>query len=474
MEHEHEDAQDLDVTRAAPSVAMTVAAPAAGSALTISTGGNAALATMSDAEFAIRIASMKTVRERMRQVKAAVLTPGVHYGFPGAKSAEEIAKAEKNGQTGLYKAGAEVILDFFGLVAGEPTVEITNGDPLNTTSPTFVMHARVPIHRGDASGPVVAVGIGAWSTWETKNRYRYAKRKCPACGLETLVMMKEAKRGEFMGQATAWCGPRDGGCGAEFLQSDEKIAGQKPGRVPNVDAADLLNTGVKMSKKRALVDGTISATSLSEIFTQDVEDMTPEQRAEMQRRVDAGADAAVNDMYGPPPQGDDWRDNPEGEPKPNGKASPATDSANLASDKQKGMIESLAQKKLPGGKAKLDAWLADNRKPSLAALSKTAASAVIGALQKMEDVPATTDHDKAAQTNYSKTVQRVKDLLFEVEGREKRKVWDKREDGEWCVVGQDELEHIGYVGPVTIAALSIEELIKLGQHLKARVEGAAA
>lgn len=47
-------------------------------------------------------------------------------------------------------------------------------------------------------------------------------------------------------------------------------------RMDNDDIYSQVNTILKMSKKRALVDAALSAGRLSEVFTQDVEDLTPE------------------------------------------------------------------------------------------------------------------------------------------------------------------------------------------------------
>jgi hypothetical protein len=44
-------------------------------------------------------------------------------------------------------------------------------------------------------------------------------------------------------------------------------------QVPNPDIFDQVNTLVKMAKKRALVDAALSAGRLSDLFTQDLEDM---------------------------------------------------------------------------------------------------------------------------------------------------------------------------------------------------------
>lgn len=171
-----------------------------------------------------------------------------------------------------------------------------------------------------------------------------------------------------------------------------------------------------------------------------------------------------------------WRDEvekPKAEPaKP---AAPATDPANLASEGQRKFITDLAAKKLPGGAPALDAWLAKNRTASLAAMTKGAAFSVIAVLKAMPDVeqgaapaqdPAPAGRDAAVSK--ARIVQAVKDLLFEVEGKEKRKVWESRE-GVWFVVGTEELELLEFPEPAAVASMSTEQLIALGTFLKGRM-----
>jgi hypothetical protein len=61
-------------------------------------------------------------------------------------------------------------------------------------------------------------------------------------------------------------------------------------RYKNQDAANVANTILKMSKKRALVDATLSATRASGMFTQDLEDMDLDDRSGARRdaREDRG------------------------------------------------------------------------------------------------------------------------------------------------------------------------------------------
>jgi hypothetical protein len=55
----------------------------------------------------------------------------------------------------------------------------------------------------------------------------------------------------------------------------QRVTGDE-GRSENPDIADLYNTVLKMAKKRAFVDATITATAASDFFTQDVEDFASE------------------------------------------------------------------------------------------------------------------------------------------------------------------------------------------------------
>lgn len=116
-------------------------------------------------------------------------------------------------------------------------------------------------------GCLVATGLGSCNSLEQKYRWRDSKRLCPQCGKEAIIKGKEEYGGGWI------CFGKKGGCGAKFSDTDESITGQTVGRVANEDIADLKNTILKMAKKRAKVDATLSATRSSGIFTQDIEDM---------------------------------------------------------------------------------------------------------------------------------------------------------------------------------------------------------
>jgi hypothetical protein len=120
------------------------------------------------------------------------------------------------------------------------------------------------------SGQKIADGVGFASTLESKYRWRNAARKCPVCGKETIIQGKKEYGGGYV------CFGKKGGCGAKFKDDDPAITSQTAGKVENIDIADTYNTVIKMSKKRAYVDATITACAASDIFSQDAEDFHAE------------------------------------------------------------------------------------------------------------------------------------------------------------------------------------------------------
>lgn len=163
-----------------------------------------ALDSMDEADFKARLAVLSTGQSRMRRIQKELLGDGDFGVVPGT-----------HGKPTLFKAGAEKLLKFYGLVSTFATAR-TLGDGVD--APHLHVMSACRIHVGDAGGPVVAEGEGTCNTWERKYRYR-----------------------------------RDGSV--------------------NPDPLDLDNTIVKMARKRALVDATLLATATSGLFSQDLEDM---------------------------------------------------------------------------------------------------------------------------------------------------------------------------------------------------------
>ncbi len=165
----------------------------------------------------------------IQEVMNAVMTEGHHYGvIPGTPKPT------------LYKPGAEKLLSTFHIGA-DPTENITD---LSTEDE---IRYRVAV-RGfsQATGDMLGVGIGECSSSEEKYKWRK-----PVCEEEFNEIPTERKR-------IVWKHGKD------------KPYQQKQVRMNPVDIA---NTILKMAKKRALIDMTLTITAASDIFDQDIEDL---------------------------------------------------------------------------------------------------------------------------------------------------------------------------------------------------------
>jgi len=166
----------------------------------------------------------------------------------------------------LLKPGAEKLTTFFGLTPSfclvESVQDWTGQD--HGGEPFFYYWYTCQLRRSET---LIAEADGSCNSWETKYRYRNAKRVCPQCGQETIIKGKEQYGGGWL------CFAKLGGCGAKWQDGDTEIEGQALGRVNNPNPADQVNTIKKMAQKRSLVAATLLAVNASEFFTQDLEDL---------------------------------------------------------------------------------------------------------------------------------------------------------------------------------------------------------
>ena len=197
--------------------------------------------------------SVLEVKEQVIKVQSLmkeIMQKDVHYGnsFPG--------DTKKN----LLKPGADKLCFTFRLRPDffQDVKQLPNGH-MEVLTKCQIFHIE--------SGNKIAEGVGIASTMESKYRWRNAGRVCPKCKKETIKISKNENGGFY-------CWSKIGGCGVQFKENDESITGQVVGRVENPDIADQYNTVLKMSKKRAYVDATITACSASDIFSQDADDLT--------------------------------------------------------------------------------------------------------------------------------------------------------------------------------------------------------
>lgn len=191
------------------------------------------------------LAQVKLIQEVMTRV----MTDGEHYGvIPGTGTKKT-----------LLQPGAQKLTMTFRLA---PEYELQE-----TNLPREHKEYRVICTlKSIQTGNFVGQGVGCCSTMESKYRFRGGARKCPNCGKETIIKGKKEYGGGWL------CFTKKNGCGSKWEDGDPEIEGQSVERVECENPADFYNTVLKMAKKRAFVDATITATAASDIFTQDVGD----------------------------------------------------------------------------------------------------------------------------------------------------------------------------------------------------------
>jgi hypothetical protein len=166
----------------------------------------------------------------------------------------------------LYKPGADKLCELYALADSYRI--IGQVEDFGAVPPLFDYTIECSLHRGDR---LVSTGLGSCNSYEGKYRWRDAQRVCPACQKATIIKGKSEYGGGWL------CWTKKDGCGAKFAEGDQRIEGQASGKVTNDDVPTLKNTILKMAKKRAKIDATLAATRSSGIFTQDMEDVVPEQ-----------------------------------------------------------------------------------------------------------------------------------------------------------------------------------------------------
>lgn len=179
---------------------------------------------------------IKAQVQTIQQVMEAVMKPDVHYG--------KIPGTQKNT---LYKAGSEKILSTFR-IAVDPIVE-----DLSTSD---CYRYRVIARGVLPTGEIIGSGVGECSTDEEKYKWRGA-----VCDKEFESTTEDRRRIKYS-KPSNW---------------------NKDGETKQVrtNPADLANTVLKMAKKRAQIDLTLTATGASDVFEQDLEDMPDELRDEL-------------------------------------------------------------------------------------------------------------------------------------------------------------------------------------------------
>ena len=165
--------------------------------------------------------------ERLRsvgEIRKTLFVDGLHFGrIPGV------------GKPILFKPGAELLMQLYGLVPNfQENIEAVGAGGLDRR---IMITASVL----DTEGRVVGNGYGFASTLE--DRYKWRK----ACGKEEFESVSDSDRRTIRaGRDTL----------LQVRQSPDNV----------------MNTVIKMARKRAMVDAVLTIFALSGYFTQDLED----------------------------------------------------------------------------------------------------------------------------------------------------------------------------------------------------------
>jgi hypothetical protein len=224
-------------------------------------------------------AEINDQQQLVQRVMADNMKLEVHYGvIPGTDKPT------------LFKPGAEKLLSTFHISVRPEIVDLSTDDCI-----TYRVMAH-GVHMG--SNVIVGVGVGECSTNEEKYKWRSAMPKEWAATAEARRRIK---------YGWTW-GPNRG----EKIETEALQVRTNP--------ADLANTALKMAKKRAEVDLCLTALAVSDMFTQDLEDVN-EETGEVIKRT-------------PPKYGS----TPPAKRAPVSGANPAHDGNGIATEKQIGLV----------------------------------------------------------------------------------------------------------------------------------------
>jgi hypothetical protein len=203
-----------------------------------------ALAQQSNGRMAVAdiISHVAMVQEVMR----SVMKPDVHYGkIPGTPKPT------------LYKPGAELLGMTFHIAPSFQTEDLSTAD--------MVRYRVTCVGTHQGTGTVMGEGKGEASSSEEK--YKWRKAICDEEFEATPIHLRRDKFGKAQG-------------GGFYKQKQVRT-----------EPADLANTVLKMAVKRAQIAMILNALAASDMFSQDLEDLTAELREELARQGQAGEEA---------------------------------------------------------------------------------------------------------------------------------------------------------------------------------------
>jgi hypothetical protein len=184
----------------------------------------------------VNLNQISSVMQKISQFQAIVqktLRAGQDYGIiPGTEKPT------------LLKPGAEKILMLMGLTSEYEVIEKVQ----DYDNGFFAFTVKCTILR---NGFKITEGLGHANTRESRYMNRWVTEKKIPEGIDKSTLQTREKPSKF----------KEGETYTEYL-------------VSNSDSYTLANTVLKMAKKRSQVDSVLTVASLSEIFTQDLEDLT--------------------------------------------------------------------------------------------------------------------------------------------------------------------------------------------------------
>jgi hypothetical protein len=211
---------------------------------------------------------------------------------------QDFGEVPGSSKPALLKPGAEKLCSFFGLEpAFTPVIEDIDWTGVRHGGEPFC-YSRYQC-RLLKDGRTLGMGEGSCNSWESRYRFRWVPAEELPEGIERALLVKRGGQRtlcefEFAIERAETAGSY--GKPAEYWHTFREAIGQGRGRrierdsrqgklpaweidvdatlyrIPNPDAADLVNTVQKMGQKRAFVAATLIATSASEFFTQDIEE----------------------------------------------------------------------------------------------------------------------------------------------------------------------------------------------------------
>lgn len=178
-------------------------------------------------------AQVKGQVQLVQQVMESVMKEGTHYGvIPGTD------------KPSLLKAGCEVLMTTFRISVKPEIEDLSSADEIRYRVHCMGTH--------QTTGIVMGTGIGECSSNEEKYKWKRSNDR------EFDRAPEDRKRIKY---------GYDRGKRQEYEVKQVRT-----------EPADVANTILKMSKKRALVDFTLTALAASDCFNQDLEDIDPDIR----------------------------------------------------------------------------------------------------------------------------------------------------------------------------------------------------